>query len=138
MLEIKGDQNFVGVVHLDKATRAGIRYGLYTLGQEYKVSARKEMLKKNKTGRIYTVRIRGRTRRHRASAPGQTAANLGGDLRKSIDFNVQGVDGLRFGANTPYAKRLELQQNRPTLKNAIKANYRNATKLIQRGIESKR
>lgn len=131
-----------GVVHnIDNATRVGIRLGLYNYGRALRKEAQAEMLKKNKKGRIYNVRIRGRKARHRASAPHQTAANMTGKLRKSIDFTVQGTEGLVFGANTEYADFLEKgtgkMSPRPTLKNSMKVNYRNGRNYIEGGIFDK-
>jgi hypothetical protein len=123
---------------LDHGTKSGLRLGLYLLGDSLKKTASKEMLKKNKLGKVYTIRTRsGRRRRHTSSARGQTAANLTGALRKSINFTVQGSSGLQFGAATPYARHLEIELDRPTLRNAMKANYRNGMNYIEQGIKAK-
>ena len=134
-------ETFGVIRNLDKATRGGIRLGLYNYGGALRKEAQAEMLKKNKKGRIYNVRIRGRKVRHRASAPHQTAANMTGKLRKSIDFTVQGTEGIVFGAHTEYAAFLEegtrKMSPRPTLKNSMKANYRNGRNYIESGIADK-
>jgi len=139
MLDEKGAEALVAgkIKNLDGATRAGIRMGLYNLGKALKKTASADMLRKDKTGRIY--RYKGR--RHQASAAGQSAANRSGKLRKSIDFTVQGSDGLTFGANAPYSTFLELgtarMAARPTLQNSMKKNYIIGATLIEQGIELK-
>jgi HK97 gp10 family phage protein len=140
MLDEKGASKLVKgkIKNLDGATRAGIRLGLYNLGTNLKKTASKEMLdKKSKRGRLY--RYKGRP--HRASAPGQTAANRSGTLRKSINFAVQGSEGLTFGARASYAAFLEQGTSkmlpRPTLQNSMKANYIVGANYIEQGIEQK-
>ena len=137
MLSEKGAKNLVGgkIKNLDMATRAGIRQGLYNLGSNLKQTSSKEMLKRNKTGRVY--RYKGR--RHQASARGETAANRSGKLRKSIDFQVQGSEGLRFGASAPYAEFLEnpSKLDRPTLRDSMKKNYIVGANYIEQGIAAK-
>ncbi len=136
MLELveTGDFEFTDTLTLDHATRAGIRFGLYNLGQTMRDSASAEMLRKNKTGRVY--RYRGR--RHRASARGETAANRSGRMRRSLDFVVQGSTQMQFGANTPYARILEEQLDRPTIRSAMVRNQRNGSNFIRQGIIAKR
>lgn len=127
------------------ATRAGIRFGLYNLGKDLKKTINKEILdKKSKRGIVYIVRGRrgqGRKRKHRSSAPGQTAANITGDYRRSVGYNVSGTSFLEFGASAEYAKFLELGTKRmaarPGLRNAMLANQRNGTNRIQQGIAQK-
>ena len=76
-----------------------------------------------------------------ARLAGQSAANRSGKLRKSIDFAVQGSEGLSFGADTPYATYLEFgtkkMKARPTLQNSMKKNYIVGRNYIEQGIEQK-
>ena len=124
------------------AKQCGLLFGLYNLGKYLKKTINTDILKKDKRGRVYNLRTKsGRRRKHRASAPGQTAANLSGTYRKSVDFRVEGANFLEFGASAPYAKFLELGTSkmapRPGLQNAMRANYRNGRNRIERGIASK-
>jgi HK97 gp10 family phage protein len=139
MLDTKGAEKLVQgkIRNLDSATRAGIRMGMYNLGKSLVKTAQTEMRKKNKTGRTY--RYKGR--KHVASAAGETAANRSGKLRKSINFTVQGSEGITFGANTKYATFLEQGTKkmapRPTLQNSMKKNYIVGANYIEQGIAQK-
>ncbi|HDY66295.1 hypothetical protein LCGC14_2350720 [marine sediment metagenome] len=116
---------------LKKSTRKGIRKAFYFIGKDLVADARKSILDKNKSGIVYTIFKNGRRFNHVSSAPGQAPANLTGDLRKSVDFKVHGIDRLEFGADTPYAKALELGnpagnlEKRPYLIAAIQKNEKN-------------
>ena len=100
------------LITLAPATRRGIREGFYGLGFGMKKLAKENILKGPKTGRIY--RIRGR--RHQASAPGESPANLTGNLQRSVGFDVRGSDTMEFGyrvhgrgaGSAAYGRRLEL------------------------------
>lgn len=122
------------VVHLHieglaGATRRGIRQGLFKAGRRLHKEFNTEVLRKPKSGRTYLVR-RGKTRRrHVASAPGETPANLSGAYRRSAGFKLVGDKRLVFGAGSPkvpYAKWLEdgtrKMEPRPGLGNAVKAS----------------
>ena len=104
-------------------TKKGIRQGFYNVGKLLKSSANKDILAKDKTGIVYRVRRGKVVRRHRASAPGQTFANLSGAARKTLGFDVVGADRLEFGfrksAETFYTKILETSLNRPAIGNAV-------------------
>lgn len=120
--------------NIDWITKKAIRRGLYDTGKDLFDYANKDILSKNKTGKVY--RIRGR--RHQSSAPGQSWANLTGKARKSLNFKVSGADKLTFGASQDYAKFLEKgtvhMKPRPTLKNSINKNNRNIIKNIGNAI----
>ena len=76
--------------------------------------------------------LRSGLRTHRASAPGQAPANLNGDLRNSLKYDIRGTKLLEFSANTVYARALELGRNtikpRPYLFRSVKENLRNIEK----------
>lgn len=86
-----------------------------------------------KSGRVYFVRTAsGRRKRHRASAPGETHANLTGVLRKSLSWKVHGWERAEFGYGVAsstsnvapfYAPFVEFGTRRmaprPSLQNAI-------------------
>ena len=84
-------------------TTRGIRQGYFQLGSALKIDMNAEVLKKNKKGQIYIVRTSGgrrgvgKSRRHRASAPGQTPANLTGNYRRAIGYEIHGSDSMEFG-----------------------------------------
>ena len=115
-------------------TRQGIRNAFFALGKDLKQTSRRLILDPPKDGRIYHIRRNGHTVKHRASAPGQPPANFTGNLRRSVDYTVNGSHEMRFGAgngkNVKYARRLELGgkrlEPRPYLKPSIKKNEREA------------
>jgi hypothetical protein len=121
-------------------TKRGIRQGFYQVGKQLKASANKDILAKDKTGVVYLIR-RGKVRRkHRASAPGQTFANLSGAARRQLGYDVNGTSDLEFGfrknSNTdPYTKVLETSLNRPALGNAVKKESGNNVMLMERELK---
>jgi len=75
-----------------------IREAWFGLGRDLNKEANKEIKRKPKAGRVYFIRVRGtRRRRHVASAPGESHANLSGRLRRSISWKVHGHDKMDFG-----------------------------------------
>ncbi len=123
---------FVQISDLDNRTQRGIRQGFFRLGARFKQELNKQVLEKNKTGRTYIRRDRaGRRRRHVASAAGQTPANMKGNYRRNIGFQLRGAQlevGIREGA--PYAKFLEegtkRMAPRPGVGNTVKSTARDA------------
>lgn len=126
---------------LDDATvniKRTIRQGFFQLGKDLKITANKEILRRPKKGRVYYIRTRGgRSRRHVASAPGETHANITGALRRSIGWVVAGSESLTFGYGVdprgPAPDRAEWlefgttrMKARPSLQNAMKDTERNA------------
>jgi hypothetical protein len=99
----------------------------------------------NKTGRVYTVRgskskglylifdpitatviniYRGRRRRHQSSAPGETHADLTGNLRKSLGWKVSGKKlQIGYGAGAPDYAEIEFGygkvEARPSIGNRV-------------------
>jgi len=127
---------FVRMANLNGMTREGIRWAFFEIGRDLKNTANTDILKKPKTGKIYIIRSsNGRKRRHRASAPGESHANLTGKLRRSIGWRVRGDTMLRFGYGLQerapdYAAFVENGTSkmaaRPSLENSVKKNLRNA------------
>lgn len=127
------------MANLPNASRIGMTRGWQLLGESLKRDANREILRHPKSGRLYIVRPRGgRRRRHRASAPGETHANLTGRTRRSLSWRSSGAKEMVFGYGVgsnrqgnppPYAKMLEFgtsrMKARPSLFNAIKGNIRN-------------
>lgn len=109
------------------------RRGFITFMTALKKRANHEILHGKKTGRWYRVRTAsGRRRRHRASAPGETHANLTGALRRSLSWKVHGWERAEFGYGVStdasnraprYAPFVEFgtrrMEPRPTLWNAV-------------------
>lgn len=137
------------MVDINRLTQTGMTQGWQKLGESLKRDVKREILRKPKSGRLYIIRTRsGARRRHRASAPGETHANLSGKVRRSVGFRVSGSSEMRFGygalggrGRAPlYAKMLEFgtrrMKPRPSLQNAIKANIRNGQTYF--GIEIRR
>ena len=136
-LVVRGDRQNERVIARikggERATRRSIRHAFMELGRDLKKTASAEILRRPKSGRtylIYSART-GRARRHVASAPGETHANLSGELRRSIGWRVHGEDRMEFGygvSERPVPRRgifLEYGTRRmaarPSLHNAILA-----------------
>lgn len=114
-------------------THQAIRRGWFAFMQELQKVANREILRKPKSGRVYFISDRaGRRRRHVASAPGETHANLSGATRRSLSWNVDGWESATFGYGVStsvsngaprWAPYLEFgtsrMAERPSLKNAI-------------------
>ncbi len=138
---------FKSLENLENATRRSIRQAWFELAKDLKQEANKEILRRPKGGRTYIIRTRGgRRRRHVASAPGETHANLTGALRRSLSWKVYGVDSMEFGYGVSttaqneapiYAGAIEFGRKdgsieaRPSLLNAITATQRNAEKYFE-------
>jgi HK97 gp10 family phage protein len=114
-------------------TRRAIRQTWFRLGIHLRGSTSREILRRPKSGRVYLVRLGRRVFRHRASAPGETHANLTGRARRSLGWRVHGEDSLEFGygvsttarnAAPVYAEFLEFGTSRmaprPSLQNTIR------------------
>ncbi len=139
---------FLSLENIDRRTARGIRQGFFNIGRTLKRTANKNILDKSKkTGRIYIRRDRaGRRRRHRASAPGETHANMTGALRKAVAWKVHGSDELEFmyGADgrtpPPYDAAIEFGTKdgrikaRPSLRNAISEIDRDAEVYFEEAI----
>lgn len=101
-----------------KQFKDGYRKGLYFTGKAAQAFIRKEMTSGKKTGRLYLVSVgRGgkrlkKPRKHIASGPDEYPAVITGDLRASVGFQVYGFDTMELGANTEYAKDLEVGRGR--------------------------
>ena len=123
----------------ENKTRSGIRSGYMALRRDLVKEARRLIKEPPKTGKLY--KIPGRKRLHRASRAGEAPAKLTGALGRSISAVQRGWDELHFGADTIYARRLELGggniAKRPYLLKAIENNERNARGHFEREIERK-
>ena len=131
-------ETFARLEGLGDLTRKAIRQTWFRAGKDLKAEANREILRRPKSGRTYVIRSRaGRRRRHVASAPGETHANLSGKLRRALSWKVRGTDRMDFGYGVsttaqndpPIYSQIEFGfgrvKARPTLKNAIDATQRN-------------
>lgn len=138
------DQVFARITGIGKLTKRGLRQGMFKAGQGFINEANREILKGPKTGRIYVRRDRkGRRRRHMASAPGESHANLSGTLRRSLSFQLRGSSEIEFGYGVSsgkeapeYAGFIEFgttkMKARPSLLNALNAEQGNTIQHFKR------
>ena len=133
---------FLSLENIEENTRRGIRAGFFRLGPLLRDELRKEVIKKNKTGRIYPAgkTKTGRQRRHRASAPGETPANRTGNYRRNIGYQLHGSERMEFGVRdgAPYAEILENKDklDRPGIGNAVKAKEKDAQRVFESSLEN--
>lgn len=135
---------FLSLENIDENTRRGIRQGFFRLGQLLHMNLRKEVIKKNKTGRIYhNGRTKtGRRRRHRASSAGQTPANFSGNYRRHIGYQIKGSESMEFGIRdgADYAVFLEdgtkRMAARPGVGNTVKDTEKDAQRFFDSALES--
>jgi len=118
--------------------RQAIRQTFFFMGRDLKKEISKAILsKEGKTGNVYNVRLKiksgrnkgkpGRRIRHQSSAPGETHADLSGDLRKSLGWKVHGTDSLEIGygitKTAPEYADIEFGNDRvaarPSIRNSI-------------------
>jgi len=124
--------------------RQALRQTFFFMGKTLKTKTRKAITsKKGKTGHVYFIKRTVKSgknkgaavrRRHRASAPGETHANLSGKLRDSIGWQVHGTNSLEFGYGVEPSKpapehaSIEFEHNgqkanaRPSLRNNIEGS----------------
>lgn len=146
-LPFRGNKKtIIRIEDMAKRTRSGLRQGMFKAGQALRSEANREILKGIKTGIIYTRRTSsGRRRRHQSSAAGQTHANLSGELRRSLSFQLRGASEIEFGYGVSsgreapdHAKWVEFgtsrMKARPSLRNAIRAQQGNLTQFFENGI----
>lgn len=137
---LKGGEKYEDSLRgLEPRTRFGIEKALWRLGKDIHTEFRKQVIAKDKTGRIYVFRTKsGARRRHRASAPGETPANRTGLYRKKFNFNVARADLLEVTDDAPYAGYLEegtrIMKRRPGLGNAVKATQRDGLRNLSNSV----
>lgn len=127
--ELKGNQ---------RAAQIGIRQGMWLLGKDLVKDAKKYILEKPKSGRVYTSRTKsGRRKTHIASAKGESPASNTGQLWRSLNFLVSGWQRIIYGASAPYANFLEREEvlDRPFLRKALINNKQNGKNLLEQEIK---
>jgi HK97 gp10 family phage protein len=145
LLTVRGDRMnetvFARIRGGEVATRRSIRRAFFELGKDLKAEANREILRRPKHGRTYIVRGRsGRPRRHVASAPGETHANLSGRLRRSISWKVHGDERMEFGygvstTDANAAPEYDLFVEYGTSRMAARPSLRNAIDATQSHVE---
>lgn len=133
-------RSFESAKGLAARTAFGIEKAFYFTGKNLISEFNRQVLAKDKSGRLYIRKTRsGARRRHRASASGETPANRTGTYRKGIGFRVQGSKQLVFGNSVEYAGFLEIGTSRmdprPGLSNTIEASERNIIRNLSGSIE---
>lgn len=134
-------RSFESAENIAANTAFGIEKAFYFTGKNLISEFNRQVLSKEKSGRLYIRRTRtGARRKHIASGPGETPANRRGMYRKGIDFNVQGAVQLVFGNSVEYAGFLEIgtsrMKARPGLSNTIEASERNIIRNFAGNIEA--
>jgi hypothetical protein len=135
---------FLKLDNIRKATKSGINKSFAFLGKELVKDSRQKMKDTERDlSKTYFVRVRGRIIRHNPSKPGFPAAIMTGALSKSVRYNVNGSDSMKFGAGyfnkVDYAGFVELGTKRmvarPYLRPAILENDRNAFTAFEKYIK---
>jgi hypothetical protein len=128
-------------------TKRGIEKAWWRSGKDIHGEFNRQVLAKDKTGRLYIRRSKsGARRRHIASAPGQTPANRTGAYRRAFGFKVNGPQQLTIGvaavgngAKGKYPLYLEVgtsrMAKRPGLDNSIRASERDIIRNLAGSIE---
>lgn len=144
---------YKAIANIGQATSRGIRQAFYNIGNDLKKDSNDEILDGSKSGITYTIYSNKRKFKHQSSAPGEAPANLTGNLRKSIGFDIKGTTQLEFGSRSgppaagvssrqhvaDYAKALEVGNSRvaarPYLKPAFEHCERNIETYFAQEIE---
>lgn len=133
----EGDKKNIKVIRqiesIDRLSTNAIRKTWFSLGRDLKNEANNEIKHGSKTGKTYLIRSRksAHTRRHVASAPGETHANRTGKLRRAVSWKVHGSDRMEFGYGFDRNKAPEYDawvedgtsrmDARPSIENAVNA-----------------
>ena len=146
-IKASGNRSVIGkIVGIEKLTKQGMRQAMFKSGQGLIRQASTEIIRKPKGGQTYIIRTRsGRRRRHVASAPGETHANITGETRKALSFQLHGTSQIEFGYGvsagtkpSDWAGFLELgtknMKPRPSVQNAIRAEQSRMVQHFEREI----
>lgn len=126
-----------------KLTNSGVINAFRKIGQDLVRDAEKQILQRPKHGRLYKIKVNGRSKSHRASAPYEHPANITGKLRKSLGYRVNGSRQMQFGAgnktDVKYALYLEegtkKMEARNYLQRTIKENQNNIRDRLNQEIQ---
>lgn len=133
---------------LSEEMKEGMIAGFDELGSNLVRTGENQALNEPKFGRTYKIRNkRGVTKLHRASAPGQSPALLSGNYFSEFKYETHGWQSLEFGNDAEYSEFLEFGTKRaktgrgrwrlaprPGVRNAVKANVRNARTILETNI----
>lgn len=132
------------LVNNKRLTQKGLTKAWELIGKDWQRTTAKEIKRKPKAGHLYIIEVppgSRRFRRHRASAPGETHAEITGKLRRSLGRQTRGHLDLTVGylKRPPvYGRDLELGRRRvrarPTIRNGMRAVVRNAQNYFGRRI----
>lgn len=123
---------------LPRAARSELRKAMRKAGAVVAKEAKVLLDEKVHTGRVYEVEVKGRVRKHTASAPGEPPAKLLGLLRRSVKI-IASRSGLsvRVSSADPKAHIQEYgsekQAARPFLRPALARKKDEVLKLLQAG-----
>ncbi len=143
----EGSRFVESIENIAANTRFGVEKALWRSGKDIQAEFSRQVLAKNKTGRLYIRRSKsGARRRHIASAAGETPANRTGAYRKAFGFSVDGAHQLTIGIervgsgpSSKYPLWLEVgtrrMKPRPGLANAIKSSERDIIRNLAHGIK---
>lgn len=137
---------------LDEIDKFDARQAWFNVGRDFIKTIRDEVRNQPKTGRVYFVKKRknGRRFRHKASAPGESHANITGRTLRSAGWKVRSNDlrvgyGLTSPKATDHANYLEngtkdkngnvKMQPRPSIQNSIDRNEKNTEEYLELEIE---
>lgn len=141
-VEMEVDKALAHLLHSPRVANRAVRQTFFLLMEDMQRSTIKEIKTGNKTGKVYKnikiQRAKGKIvtrKRHQSSAPGESHADLSGNLRRSLSWKVYGATGSDFGygvsvtaanAAPPYSEAIEYGYEprnlkpRPTLRNELK------------------
>lgn len=121
-------------------THRAIRRSLYDVGGDAYRDLVRRLTTGSRSGRLY--RLSGKLRQragkalHKASAPGEFPAKLTGDLSRSADYSVRGVQELEVGVRQDYGPHLEFgtryMLRRPHIEPTSNAHAQQFAILLQR------
>ena len=90
-------------LELKNIIKDGLTSAWKDVGQHLQKEMRKRIRTGSRSGRTYTIK----GRKHRASAPGEYAANITGRLAQSVRYKTRGWEEMEFGFTASYAKYLD-------------------------------
>lgn len=140
MIRVKADpinkKAYIGIDNITRNHKKAIRNASFDIGKKSQNESRKNILTGKKTGRTY--KIGGFV--HRASAPGESPANITGSLAKSVDYDVRGHQQTEFGYKKLYGKFLEdgtvNMERRPNLQKVFDGNLQEYINLMVKHYEN--
>lgn len=142
MLNIKSSSDNMRILRKGREIAScfdrGIRQANFRIGNKLVRELRRELVRKNKRGRVYIVTdASGRRRRHRSSAAGQTPASITGNYSRNVGYTVRGskqlVFGVRNGVDYPIflEKGTSKMAPRPGVTNAVNKTQREASRIYR-------